>query len=344
MLKSSSYIYLVSRAHGLATHLLKKEEIESLAKTSDLKGFLENVSKGDYVRWLGGLDKESVDAKSLSRIFASVYVDRLVHLTRITSGRFRAFLTEYLGRVEVENLKRVLRAKMGDKPISLEDLLPLPREFETINFSDVVNVKSLDDVSFHLAPSPYREAVDAFPLAKSMGSTYPIELLVENIYFTNTLEAAAKLPSAKSISEVIRNEYAASLVYNVLAMKFLGSPMTVFEKYTGMISKGLGVSPEFVNDLLRSREDTVVGVIRGSRFSWLAPYIEEAVEKGSVVELYRAVKRGFAEYFRSIGRKKPLDMVYVLWYLYSAEYEYINLSTIATAKELGLDPSEIPIF
>ncbi len=344
MLKSSTYIYLVSRAHGLATRLLKREELESLAKTQSFQAFIEALSSGEYVRRLSSYSKEELDARLASRVFAEVYVDRIVHLTRITSGRFRDFLTAYLMRVEVENLRRVLRAKIGGRDISVEDLLPLPREFENVNFNDLVNVKSLDDVVFHISPTVYKASTEAFQIAKSMGSTLPIELILENIYFLNLVASASKLPSSKKVVGLIRNEYASTVVFNILAMKFLDTPLTVFEKYSSQIAKGLGVSTDFVNNLLRSREDTYTSILRASKYSWIAPYVEEVIETRDVAELYRNVKRGFREFYESVSKRDPLGITYVLWYLYTIEYEYLNLSVIATAKELGLKPEDIPLY
>jgi len=344
MLKSSTYIYLVSRVHGLSTRLMSRGELESLSKTQNFASFLETLSGEEYVRRLSSIQGEEVDARLASRVFADVYVDRLVHLVRITSGKYRDFLLSFLKRVEIENIKRVLRAKMGGRDISVEVLLPLPREFTSVNFNDLVNVKSLDDVQFHLTPTIYRGASEAFQIAKNMVSTYPVELILENIYFLNLLASASKLPSSKKVVDLIRNEYASTVVFNILAIKFLDAPLTIFEKYSRQISKGMGVSSDYVNDLLRAREDTFSSLLRASRFAWISANIEDGIESRDVAELYNSIKRGFRIYYESVSRRDPLGITYLLWYLYTVEYEYLNLSLIATAKELGLKPEEIKLY
>ncbi len=344
MLKSASYIYLVSRAHGLATRLIDASTYESLKKARDLQSLIDLISGEEYVKRLSALERDRLDASVLNRIFSEVLVDRLIYFTKISSGKFRDFMLNYVRRLEVENLRRVLRAKIRGNVITLDDLLPIPRGYTIINFQDLVNVRTLDDVSYHLTPTIYRAAQEAFSIAKSVGSTFPIELVAEAIYFSRLIDSAMSLPSSRRAVEIIRSEYFSKLVYYILGLKFLGASLLPLEKYSSLIARNMGVSEEFINDMLRAREDVLINIILRSRYRWLAPYIENVFESRSVTDLYRSVLKGFKGYFGGISRRYPLDMAYILWYLYSVEYEYINLVQLATAKELGIPSDEIELY
>ncbi len=344
MLKSAQYIYLVSRAHGLATRLLTDSELENLKKVKDLFSLLDQLTKEDYIQPLSALDRDRLDAALLNNIFSRVYVDRLIYFTKISSGKFRDFMMNYIRRLEVENLRRVFRAKLRNKPISMDELIPIPREYTIINFQDIINVASLDDVSYHLSPTIYRNVQEAFPMAKSINSTLPLELAVEAIYYSKVIEAANILPSGKRVVEILRNEYFSKLVYYILGMKFLNAPLVVFEKYSSIMARNLGTSVEFINDFLRAREDVALNIILRSKYKWIVKFIEPALETRSVNDLYKGVLHGFRDFYKDLSKRYPLDMAYVLWYLYSVEFEYLNLVQIATAKELGIPPDEIELF
>lgn len=344
MLKSAPYIYLVTRAHGLSTRLLTYNELDSLRKAKDLQAFVDQLTRDDYVRVLSTLERRTLDAATLNKLFSKVYVDRLTYFTKISSGKFRDFMMSYVKRLEVENLRRVLRAKLRGKDISIDDLIPIPREYTIINFQELVNVATIDDISYYLAPTMYRGAQEAISIAKSINSTLPIELAIEAVYFSKLLEAANTLPSNKRVIDILRSEYFSKLTYYIFGMKFLEAPLIVFERYSGLIARTLNVPVDFINDLLRSREDIALNIILRSRYRWLVKFIEDAVERRSVNDLYRGVLNGFKSYYTDVSKRHPLDMAYVLWYLYSVEYEYMNVVQIATAKELGLDPEEIELY
>jgi len=344
MLKSASYIFIVSRAHGLSTRLLTYDELDSLKKTRDLQAFIDLLTKDDYVQVLSTLERGRVDAATLNRLFSKVYVDRLIYFTKISSGKFRDFMMSYVRRLEVENLRRVLRAKLRGKEISIDELIPIPRGYTALNFQELVNVSSIEDISYHLVPTMYRGAQESISIAKSINSTLPVELAVEAVYFAKLLEVANTLPSNKRVVDVLRNEYFSKLAYYIFGMKFLEAPLIVFERYSGLIARNLSVPVDFINDLLRSREDVALNIILRSRYRWLVKYIEDAVERKSVNDLYRAIHKGFRSFHIDLSKRHPLDMAYVLWYLYSVEYEYMNLIQISTAKELGIDPEEIELY
>lgn len=344
MLKTASYIYIVSRAHGLSTRLMTLDELESLRKATDLSALIDLLTRDDYVQLLSSVERNKIDAATLNRLFSKVYVDRLIYFTKISQGRFRDFMMGYIKRLEIENLRRVLRAKLRMKEITFDDLIPIPRGYTTLNFQELVNVSAFDDISYHLSPTIYREAQDAMQMAKNINNTLPVELAVEAIYFSKLLEVAKKLPSNKRILDIIRNEYFSKLVYYIFGLKFLETPLIMLERYSALISRNLSVPPIFINDLLRSREDVALNLILRSRFRWVVNFIEDAVERKSVNDLYRGVLKGFRVFHEDISKRHPLDASYILWYLYSIEYEYMNLVQIATAKELGLGSEDIMLY
>lgn len=344
MLKTASYIYIVSRAHGLSTRLMTPDELESLRKARDLQTLIDLLTRDDYVQVISSVERDRIDAATLNRMFSRVYVDRLIYFTKISQGRFRDFMMGYIRRLEIENLRRVLRAKLRRRKILLDDLIPIPRGYTTLNFQELVNVSTIDDISYHLSPTIYRGAQDVMSMAKNINNTLPVELAVEAIYFSKLLEVAKKLPSNKRIADIIRNEYFSKLVYYVFGLKFLETPLIMLERYSALISRNLSVPVTFINDLLRSREDVAINLILRSRFRWIVDYIEDAVDRMSVNDLYRGVLKGFRNFHMDISKRHPLDAAYILWYLYSIEYEYINLIQIATAKELGLGSEDIILY
>jgi len=344
MIMKPEYIYLITRAHGMSTHLFKEDDYKNLVRSPDLKSYVEAVTKGEYIKKITSVPKERVDARLLSSVFGEIYVDRLLYLIKVAGGRLKDFLDMFARRVEVENIKRVLRAKFSGGEISVQDLIPLPREFTYVNIVAMIDSPTYDDALYHLTPSPYKNAIEYSQFAKTINSPFPVELGIETEYYRRLTNIASRLAGGRDVSKVLGTEYGSKIIFYVMSLKMLESPLTYLEKYVSRISRIMGMEESLLRDFIRAKEDTALDIINRSPYKWIFKYIEEPVLKRDISGLYYSVLKAFKVFIDSYAARYPLSTVYILWYLYAIEYEYRNLSGIALAKELGLKPDEIMIY
>lgn len=344
MMAKPDYMYIITRAHGLSTHLFSDDDFKNFVRLPDLRAFAEAVSKGDYMNKVGVISREELSGKRLSRAFGEVYTERLLYVVKIAGGKIRDFVDMFVRRMEIENIKRVLRAKFSNNPVSEDDLLEIPREFTYVNISAMIDSPSFDDALYQLSPSPYKAAVEFSQYAKNLNTPLPVELALETEYYLKTIGYASKLKGGEELIKVLGSEYSAKFIFYVLAIKMLGGQVIYLEKNIDKISKPMILNRRIVLDFLRAREDTALDVLNKSTYKWIVPYIEESVSRKDVGGLYYWVNKAFKDYINSKAIKNPLNLVFLLWYMYAVEYEYRNLVAIALGKELNLKPEEILLY
>jgi len=344
MMSDSQYIYIITRAHGLSTHLFTEDDYKNFVRLPDLKSFAESVGKGDYASKVSVIPREEINGRRLSQAFGETYTDRLLYIVKISRGKIKDFVDMFVRRIEVENIKRVLRAKFSGNPISLEDLFKVPREFTYVNISAMIDSPTFEDALYQLSPSPYKAATEFSQYAKNLNTPLPIELALDTGYYVKTTGYASKLSKADDLLKALGSEYGAKIVFYVLSIKMMGGQAVYLEKLSDKISRLMILNKGIVTDFLRAREDTALDILNRSSYKWIVPYIEESVTKKSVSDLYYWTGKAFKDYIDTRAARNPLNLVFLLWYMYAVEYEYKNLMSIALGKELGLKPEDILIY
>jgi len=100
--------YSIIRAHGLITHLLSREEI---ARLIELEGdeFLKEISRTEYAPFIGG--EELRDPKKADTAPFPLLGKRISFLISILDEETREFLTSYMAKYDLENLRRIVLSR-----------------------------------------------------------------------------------------------------------------------------------------------------------------------------------------------------------------------------------------
>jgi vacuolar-type H+-ATPase subunit C/Vma6 len=133
-MRRGASIYLVTRTHGLRTHLIPAHDIQILSKTKSMRDLSDSLLKTDYAAEISQLPTHEYDAATLEGIFLKKLVERFFFVSRAAQGKMQDLLTRYCARFEVENIKRIVRTKHGGQSEEEPTLIPLPREYSLVNF------------------------------------------------------------------------------------------------------------------------------------------------------------------------------------------------------------------
>lgn len=338
-MRSPSLIYLLTRVHGLSTHLLNSDDYSALVKAPDIRYILDYLLHTDYGDYLSAIPIEQLNIKNMLSSIAQKYSDRVFYLIQFTGGGARTFLREYARKIEVENIKRIIRAKFGNKPISTDDIIPIPRGYEEINFSAMTEAPSTDTAIEYVTVSIYNEAPQYLVTAKELGSLMPLEAYIENKYFESVLKAARNVTDARDVRDAVIAEADLKNLYYILGLKYMDIPVEILSSILSTIK--IGYVYNWTEEFSRVKFEMVLDRIWNSRYNWIRDYIQEAVAKGDLSLVGRGIQKAIHDYFRSIMARKPLSFVYVVSYLSLVEAEYKNLETIITSVSIGLSPEEI---
>ena len=341
MLRPASYLYLITRVHGLSTHLISEDDIKALARTRDLIGFVEAVSKGDYAEKIGLLSREVINARNLNKVFSEVYVDRLLYLLKVAPQSVNKFLDAYTRKVEVENLKRILTSKFYGLDLSMDDLIQLPRTYSVINFQAMIEAESIDDAITLLMYSVYRGVGNYVQICREFNSTIPIEAYLDKVYYRNVYKYLSGIPDEDLVRNILGVEIDLRNLYFVISYKLMDAPQNLIEE--SIIRPFYRLGEEHITSFLRAGKEALLDNFIASPYGWAADVLSAPIEAGSVADLEHGVHVVYYNFLKEMATRNALGMGYVIWYLNAIYYEYRNLTSIAFAKELNVPEAEIKL-
>ena len=331
-MKSPSYLYLITRVHGLMTHLLMDDVINSMAKAWSFDAFIDILSRTEYGSLLSKIPKGELTIESIERLFAEVYSGRIYYPVIFARGNIKEFLINYARKLEVENIKRVIRAKFCETEIKYEELIPIPRGYEEINFSAMIAAPDIDSALEYVTVSIYRDAPKYLSISKECNSIIPLELYIENKYYEHLAKVCMSMPEANEILNSISIESDIKNIYYIIGFKLLNLPTDILSSAISSIKVGRLI--DFFNEYYRAKIDIFIEKLTDTPYDWIINSIKEPLSKGQLEYMRVECKKALRSYYKRIATAKPLSIQLMLAYLSFAEDEYHNLRTIAYGKYL----------
>jgi len=327
-------IYIVTRVHGLRTHLITSHDIGLLAKAKSIRDIADSLMKTEYATELSQLPTAEQDAATLENIFLNRLVQRFFFVRRVAQGKLQDLLTRYCARFEVENIKRVIRAKHGNVEEEPK-LIPLPREYSLINFPALVKAKDIEEVASLLRDTPYHTLLNTLPAYAEARNTLVLEATLDKIYFSKVWELARK---RKGVRDLIGREMdLRNLLLAMALKKYEASPRLIED---AMIPLSYNLPGPILHSMIQSRLEDAPNILPSA-------YSKLVVDAGSQLKGEVPVplewffsRQLYGDAYASL-RSHPLQAGYIIAYLLLCECEAKNLVSIVTGKQLNLSEDEI---
>jgi len=333
-MKPAAIMYLVTRTHGLRTHLISSRDIQFLAKAKSLKEVSDSLLRTEYGTEISKLPTKEVDAITLEQIFLKTLVNRFFFVTREAQGKMQDLLTRYCARFEVENIKRVIRAKHSGEILEEPNLIPLPREYTLVNFPALLNAKDVDEVVALLRETFYRPLIERLEAYRQAGVTMVLETALDNIYFGKVWEIASKISDGKGVKDLVGKEIDLRNLLIAFSLKVRGLSPNLIQEI--LVSSTYRLSESKLHSLTQARLEDAPSMLATQPYSRLASEVVNIVRGGSHIpfeipflkQLYQDASKALKTCF--------LDAGYIVAYLLLSECEAKNLVAIAIGKQLGL--------
>jgi vacuolar-type H+-ATPase subunit C/Vma6 len=206
----------------------------------------------------------------------------------------------------------------------------------------MIEAEALDDSLNLLGFTKYRGVVNRIPVSREIDSTIPMEAFLDSIYFKNLFKSMKKAPDEPILKTVIGAEIDFRNIYYLISYKLLDVSQRIMEE--SVVKPLYRFKDMEISNLIKAREEAVIEVLNASNYRWLTPSIAQALEDRSIDSLEYELSKLFKRYIDKVSIRNALGLGYVIWYLFSIEYEYKNLTAIAVGKELGWEESEIRII
>jgi vacuolar-type H+-ATPase subunit C/Vma6 len=336
---SAATTYIVTRTHGLRTHLIPPRDIQLLTKAKNIKEVSDSLLKTEYGAEISKLPTKEVDAAALEEIFLKTLVNRFFFVTREAQGKMQDLLVRYCARFEVENIKRIVRAKHGAEMLEERSLIPLPREYTLVNFPALLKAKDVEEVVALLRETPYRPLAQRLEVYRQAGTSLVFEAALDEIYFTKVWEMAQKITKGKGVRDLVGEEIDLRNLLIVLSLKARDLPSSLIEE--SLVSSTYRLSESRLHSLIQARFEDAPNIVTTRLYSKLASEVVNAARGGSgfpleiayLKQLYKDASQALRTYF--------LDAGYIIGYLLCSECEAKNLVMIVTGKQLSLPEEEI---
>lgn len=338
-MKSPKIIYLITRAHGLRQHLLRSEQLVHILRSKNMAEVYDFLLRTDYSADFSKIPLEELDVVRLEQIFQHTLSNRLYFMLQMASGRTRELLEEYSRRIEVENLKRIARAIHGKKSVSEEQLIPVPRKYQTVNFTALLKCHTIREMTGLLRESNYRDLKDVLDIYEKTKNPLVIEAQLDKSTFGNLWKKLGKATDKDKLRDLFGTEIDLKNLLNVLSLKYTGADQEIIEKTS------INISYRLPKTLAQSLNGVPYQSIP-EHVTWPS-YVEilkKAVDlagKGMLSEAENTFSQYIYSYAEKTALRNPNNLVYVFAYLEMCFREAKNMMTLTIGKQLKLDDEKI---
>jgi V/A-type H+-transporting ATPase subunit C len=333
-MKTARMLFLISRTHGLRAHLLKTQDLIHLLAVRNLSDVNDHLLKTDYSAELSRVTTIQVNALQLERIFSEKLSNRWYSLVATISGKIRNLLEVHNVRLEIENLKRILRAVHGKQSINEEQLFAIPHKYQNVNLHALMMAKTIPEVIDLLKASSYKDLEGWLDEYERYGNPIILEAQLDKIYYDDFWSALRQTSDSEKIWALIGTQVDLRNVQLSISSKYMKIMPDIVKKM--IVNRGYRLSKNATSRLVGSDLQAIPSVLPWPSYSELAHKAVEFIEEGRIFEMESLFSRYLHAYAEKMSIRNPNSLVYVFAYLDLCLREAKNLTTLAIGKQMNV--------
>ncbi|MCW3976226.1 MAG: V-type ATPase subunit [Candidatus Bathyarchaeota archaeon] len=326
------HTYLITRCHGLITHLLSPQIIESLSTTKTFQEILDILNPTDYGRNIR--EKDQIDAFKLENIFNKKLIDRCEYLLKVAPENIREFLITYYRKFEIQNIMRLFRGKISRVPIEISEYALFPVEdISRINFEVMAETGDAEEFILTLKNTPYGQVIKSIEWYRKYNSFLPIEFHLKQIYYNMVFQTLGCLPKEdkEKVSRLIRAHIDIENCFTIIASSVYNYDEELIESL--LIPYPLRLSLPTLKKVIRTQSPQEI-------LKLMSPY-SEVLKHSLTKDETLAHTAALRLLLNEVMQQRIIDSMnftYVMYYLFLCEFECRDLTFIAIAKHHNIEP------
>lgn len=339
LLKVEKYSFINAKIRGMKSRLFDEERYRHLMDTTQLDALVKALIETDYgheLSELGSGEAEITDVvKALDKNLIAAYKTVLKFFT---PKKENAFISHLISRLEVENLKIILRGKFkGIGPILINDALIPVNGLSNIDYERLIESRDIEEFVSDLGPTPYGQPLkQVLPLFMRERRTALLERPLEESYYFNVYSS---LESLKGYDETVMRTYLGTIVdcFNIMGtlryrIYYEVPADTVKEMVLPMKFRLTKTEAE---SLVNATEHDYMDIVADTYYGRLVGSYK------SLPELEMGLNRIMAAAARKALSGSPFNIGTIIGYLALKELEVSNIKCIAEGKRHNLPEEEI---
>jgi V/A-type H+/Na+-transporting ATPase subunit C len=326
--------YLGTRAALMATRLLSRSDLESLARRS--AGQTEAALDAGVRPFLGvGIGPAS---HPLEQRLLTVLLGEVVILSRGVTGRERDFVIHWMHRAELANLKAILRGKMVNEAAeSIRANLVEMGPFAGLPVDDLLRTEGVPELLARLERSPYADiARQARRVFEEQRDLFALDTTIDRRYYVGLVRRAAAIeagtgPDFRALMASVVDHL--NLLWLLRYRFFYELPPS--QVWYLLVASPYRLSSQVLQQLVRAeRFEEVAPALPQPYRQWLA----QAADANSVARILAS--KG-VELARRLVRLSPSPLARAFAYLLLREHDLRNLHALLKGQQLGVDQDTV---
>lgn len=328
-------MYLVTRVHGLKRHLLTSDDYVRLLKVGNNEGVTNLLSDRDYSTDLNKFPPKEVDAYLLENIVYQKLSDRFTSILQIASGKIGDVLKQYYRKLEVENLKKTIRSKHENVRVKENQLIPIARKYQTVNFPALLEARNMPEMIYLLSETPYSVLKNKLDFYNRYSNPLILEAATDSIYYQNLWKKIEDLQDKDYIEQLIGTEIDLKNLLLVFASKQMNMDRELFDEM--VMKTHYRLQKSMIEPMFDAQYRTIPELLRWQDYVELAKEAVDLFQKEMFTEIENSFSRHVYSNAETTITRKPNSLVYVFAYLSLCFKEARNLTTLSMAKQMGLN-------
>lgn len=341
----SKYAYVYARIRARMSELLDERRLRELVDTRR-EDFLASLMDTAYNEKLTKAAATEVDARKIEKALKEDLIDQYLMVMKSTEGAIRNLFEVFLRRLEVKNLKAVIRAKAAAITVTgtgtgtetePPDLFFPVEDFFKRRISRLAGADSIESVIKQLE-NPYRgvleEALPEYEKSKKV-------LILENALDEEIADALWNKieelggTDKEIVRKVIGTEFDIANLMTLLRCKSEEIAEAEMRKYFLPYVYAFDFNADAVKDAISAEDvSTAIQLMPPSAYKEVLTGALSAYEADkSLIPFEHALSRYFVATIKNTLRGYPINIGTIIAFLYLKDIEIRNICTIAVCKE-----------
>ena len=338
-MKPPKVIYLITRAHGLKTHLIKQDQFLRMLTWDNVSAIYDFLLKTDYSEDLAVISPDSFDPSRMESVFLKKLSERLYFMLEIADRKIKTALASYARKIEIENISRITRAIYAKEKISEDQLILIPRKHQSVNFSVLIQANSVREMVDLLGETVYRDLKNALPTYEKYDNPLVIEAQASKICYELLWKSLRGIEDEDTVKELIGTEIDLLNLRYLFAFKYMHMEQELLEKL--MIDVKYKLPKDLAQQLEGIPYENIPDHIIWPSYKQIAKESVDLIRRGKLGETENLFLQRLYSYAESLSIRNPNKMVYVFAYLELCAREARNLTALIVGKQLKMDVEKL---
>jgi len=331
------------KTRAMAGKLLKPrdyEEIMHKKNVNEVAAYLKYNT--GYSTVLAGINETEIHRVQLENILKLQYINDYRKLMRFSSGNQREFIRLLYLKMEIENLKLLLRIFEAGKadPSVLDESLPFLSRHEGIDIHKLALSRNLEEFLAGLKGTEYSDAMRPYASMDRETRLFHLEMALDLYYLRKVLDMSAGLLDGNDRQIAVELNGIEIDVFNIFWI-FRIKRFYSFDKelvYTYIVPSFYKIKRSTIDDMISAKNtDEFRQALSKTPYAWFFTNDEPG-----------AFERRYADYLYEIHRKRfiqqPFSVACIISYLKLKEFELNNIISAIEGIRYGLQPEKIRRF